>query len=164
MLHLCPLVVEAGTAWMTTQLFSLLCRGKLFLTSSGSCPSYIYHVRLCAQLFRFKTCFLWCKIQLSIYFPIDGFLLCLDFFPSSHDKQSAFLIRLGKHKTSGWLHLRKGNLHFNKIPSSGQRRTGGRQPAFAIPPHRWCCISVSLPHTHTQTCTGTHTYLEKFIM
>lgn len=38
------------------------------------------------------------------------------FFPSSHDKQSAFLIRLGKHKTSGWLHLRKRNLHLIKYP------------------------------------------------
>lgn len=76
---------------------------------------------VCAQLFRFKTCFLWCKIQLSIYFPIDGFPLRLDFFPSSHDKQSAFLIRLGKHKTSSWLHLRKGNLHLIKYPPAEER-------------------------------------------
>lgn len=41
--------------------------------------SLIYHIPLGAQLFRFKTCFLWCKIQLSIYFPVGGFPLCLDF-------------------------------------------------------------------------------------
>lgn len=38
------------------------------------------------------------------------------FFPSLSDKQSAFLIRLGKHKTSSWLHFRKGHLRCDKIP------------------------------------------------
>lgn len=78
---------------------------------------HMCHAPLCAQVFRFKTCFLWCKIQLYLFshwwFPPSSW-----FFPSPHSKQSTFLIRLGKHKTSIWLQLRTGILYLIKCPAA----------------------------------------------
>lgn len=68
------------------------------------------------------------------------------FFPSLSDKQSAFLIRLGKHKTSSWLHFRKGHLRCDKIPF-------GSGPGLATDnlPASWCYIS----HTWWHFCYDT---------
>lgn len=143
--------LSSGDSWncskikqMITHLFFHPAVEKSFWQATDP-VSHIYHVPLCAQLFRFKTCFLWCKIQLSIYFPIDGFPLRLGFFPSSHDKQSAFLVRLGKHKTSSWLHLRKGNLRLIKCPPAEEldrrQTTGFRNLSSSLVLHFSFCVT-----------------------
>lgn len=105
-------MVNAETTVKMITIFSP-CSGKVFLTSSRSSVSLFLCLPNCLGS---KP--VYCSVRFSslFIFPLMLSPLCLDFFPSSHDKQSAFLIRLGKYKTSSWLHLRKGNVHLIKYP------------------------------------------------
>lgn len=71
-------------------------------------------------------------------FPLLVSLSASILFPSSHDKHSGLLIRLGKNKTSSSLHLRKGKSTFDKRPPPHRQKTpaGRRRPGMA--PRRRC--------------------------
>lgn len=86
-------------------------------------------------------------------FPLLVSLSVLILFPSSHDKHSGFLIRLGKIQNLYLTSSQEGEIYisYNIV----QHEDLDRQQTTCLHnlPHHWCCISIFVSRTDSPTET-----------
>ena len=119
----------------TEHFFISPCGGKVFLMSSSFRLSYTSHFVCVPKCLGSKP--VSCGVRFSslslFIFPLIVSSSVLVFSHRPTINKSAFLIRLGKHKTSRWLQSQEGkNLHFNKMPSGGCCRPGRQTTCFLV--------------------------------